>query len=87
MLCVPVAEPEEIVFDGTTFYALGSADGFESTMSVGRIPTNGDPITALVTMPVDWWGGEIAVDDTCLYWANGEGIFTIDKTATGEFDQ
>jgi len=74
-----------VAFDGTSFYAIGiNASGSEDSLE--RIPADGSCPAVIVHMPFND-GGDVAVDDECVYWLNSEGIFSLAKTAQGPFNQ
>ncbi len=80
---LPFAEAWGLTFDGRNFYLAGT-DSNSSTVNLGRISADGSDPVVLVTMKS---GGDHAVDDECMYWANSEGIYSLAKTVPGPFNQ
>jgi hypothetical protein len=70
-----LSEPHQLVSDGVDLYvAAGSGNGV-----VLRIPgSGGAPVTMVSTFSV----GGVALDDACLYWSDGNGIYNVAKTIT-----
>lgn len=85
-----LAFASNVVFDGTKFFAAGAAEFDATTFNIATIPADGGDPVVLVRTPSLGAGrgaGPIAVDDQCLYWATAQGIFSLDKTASGPFEQ
>ena len=70
-------------FDGTDFYVMG---GDPKTNLLARIPGAGGCPVIIATMSTSN-SSAAAVDDECIYWANGAGIYSVAKSAHGPFVQ
>jgi hypothetical protein len=74
-----------MAFDGTHFYLMGSKDS--ETLELVRVNSEGSDLVSVATMPSARGdapvvtGGSLALDESCVYWSNGLGIFSLAKTA------
>jgi hypothetical protein len=66
------AGPTGFVVDGDTFFVMSYASDISGTNTLTRIGASGGPAMAVGTFH---GGGAFAVDDECLYWSSGDGIY------------
>jgi hypothetical protein len=76
--------PTSFVFDGDNFFVMSYASNVSEVNTLSRMPASGGPATIVGTFH---GGGAFALDDECLYWSSGDGIYSRAKTAGTPFAQ
>jgi hypothetical protein len=82
----PVAGPTYLLFDGTSFFVVGSTwviPPSGSIWTIERIPQQGGTAVAVATVPQSSILTGFAVDDACVYFSTPGGIYSLASSAEG----
>ena len=85
-LPAPVANPGYLLFDGTSFFVVGtstSAPASPTSWTLERIPPQGGTAVTVATLPASSVAGGFAVDDACVYFTTAAGIYSLSSSAAG----
>ena len=78
----PVANPSVLLFDGTSFFALGTTGPYATAnAAIARVPQQGGGPVIVATLPPSSAG--LAVDDACVYFSTSTGLFSLLKNSQG----